>query len=70
MQVLLLPLRTFGEGGTGELVDGGSVQLRDAPELTHRWSPQAIIYEKYGMQADEAYIKKLMHERHCRCTIP
>jgi CheY-like chemotaxis protein len=23
MQVLLLPLRTFGDGGTGELVDGG-----------------------------------------------
>jgi predicted phage terminase large subunit-like protein len=38
-------------------------------ELTHRWSPQAIIYEKYGMMADEVFIKKLMHERQCRCPI-
>jgi hypothetical protein len=27
-------------------------------ELVHRWSPQGIVYERYGMQADEEYIKK------------
>jgi predicted phage terminase large subunit-like protein len=38
-------------------------------ELVRRWAPLAIIYEKYGMQADEAYITKVMHERHARCPI-
>jgi hypothetical protein len=38
-------------------------------ELVNRWRPQANIYERYGAQAHEEYIRKVMHERHARCPI-
>jgi predicted phage terminase large subunit-like protein len=38
-------------------------------ELVHRWSPEAIVYGRYGAQADEEYIRKVMHERHARWPI-